>query len=162
MEKTINSIAEKDDDYYRIYKLISAFEDIQNDKNERSLKKIRNCIKLYGKETLPLPSGMTGNVLALALEMHYYVAAEHIMLHLDEYGINLEEIARYGKEQKPCSAKNAFKLSLETYVARKTLRLEEQIDSVVDCKTKHILIKNNDAIKNIQFTFENEKEKLFR
>lgn len=75
--------------------LFQALENFSVDENLETTKKLRDTIKVIetSQTKMPLPSGMYGNSLAVALEMQLYPAALFIIKNADELKVDLKQVS---------------------------------------------------------------------
>lgn len=74
-----------------------------------------------------LPSGCVGNVLALALELHLFPAALHIISNSSRLGIDLDQCSYHPKYGIKYSAKDIFECVTKNEELIGDLKIEHQI-----------------------------------
>ena len=110
---------------------------------------------MYYNKLYPLPSGNVGNILAVALETNYYVAAKCIMDHNDEIGLDLNIIAYDNKEILDFD--EVFEYSKLTKMTKEDLEQIQAIDGFT--KTKRFLYRNEMAYLQICDSMNKSKGK---
>ncbi len=116
-----------------------------------SAEELEKELMFYGASYFNLPSGRKGNVIALALELNLYIAANHIIKNTD---MNLDSIA-IDDDKKEYGVKEELDLSLRYKARREDLELVKNLPMYNALQREYLL--NEAAITLIMCRIESEK-----
>ena len=148
------SMEERKKMFLDIAHLITVMEDYERMPNRANQNKLDNLI--MAKEIVLLPSGKWGNVLAFALEMHKFIAANYILENKEKFNISLDYVAfEIGNCGLPIHYENELDFALSYFDSEK----EEMIEY-----SELLLLESSDISKEkIELTLDAiEKLKNFK
>lgn len=99
--------------FLKMTALITALNSLNFDSSYETTKFLDDLVLESKNLTFPLPSGCVGNVLALALEMHMFKGAVHLIINADRLGIDLENCSKSLKFGVPYNAKLIFEYAIK-------------------------------------------------
>ena len=113
--------------------VVTALENYEKEQTEKN--KLKLDLYLLTKDTILLPSGKWGNILALALEMHKFKSANYILENREKFYISLDYIAfELDKKGAVIHFEEELDFAVSYYNLEDDFKMVEEIEKLLSYK----------------------------
>ena len=113
--------------------VVTALENYEKEQTEKN--KLKLDLYLLTKDTMLLPSGKWGNLLALALEMHKFKSANYILENREKFQISLDYIAfELDKKGAVIHFEDELDFAVSYYNLEGDFKMVEEIEKLLSYK----------------------------
>ncbi|MBO5096370.1 MAG: hypothetical protein J6B98_05800 [Bacilli bacterium] len=113
--------------------VVIALENYEKEQTEKN--KLKLDLHLLTKDTMLLPSGKWGNLLALALEMHKFKSANYILENREKFQISLDYIAfELDKKGAVIHFEDELDFAVSYYNLEGDFKMVEEIEKLLSYK----------------------------
>ena len=131
MEKI--SIEKRKELFEDLAHVVIALENYEKEQTEKN--KLKLDLYLLTKDTMLLPSGKWGNLLALALEMHKFKSANYILENREKFQISLDYIAfELDKKGAVIHFEDELDFAVSYYNLEGDFKMVEEIEKLLSYK----------------------------